>query len=258
MKRILIKIAYDGTNYKGWQTGGKELGIEDILNKKISMATGEDIKIIGTSRTDSGVHANCNYAVFDTNSDIAPDKYSFVLNNLLPDDISILESKEVPLDFHPRKNKTRKTYIYRIHNAKIRNPLKNHFAHFVYYDIDIDRMIEASKYLIGVHDFKSFINPESQLIKLANDNNIDSPEITTREIYSIDISKTEDILEIKICGNGFLYHMVRIICGTLLKIGMKMWEPEYIKEILEKKDRRYAGFTLPANGLTLENIEFIN
>ena len=258
MRRILIKIAYDGTNYNGWQTGGREKGIEDILNTKISKLTNEKITIIGTSRTDSGVHSNGNFAVFDTNSDIRPDKYSYAINNLLPDDISILESKEVPLDFHPRKVKARKTYIYRIHNSKIRNPIKEHFAHHVYYDIDIDKMKVASKYLIGEHNFKSFINPESQILQLASEQNIDDERITTREIYSIDINKDSDMIEIKIIGNGFLYHMVRIICGTLLKIGMNMWEPDYIKEIMNKKDRKYAGFTLPAKGLTLENIEFVN
>lgn len=253
----MIKIAYDGTNYKGWQTGGIEKGIEDILNDKISKLTNEEIKIIGTSRTDSGVHANGNIAVFDTNSDIRPDKYSYAINNLLPDDISILESKEVSLNFHPRKTKTIKTYIYRIHNSKIRNPLKEHFAHHVYYDINLNKMILASKYLIGIHNFKSFINPESQILQFANENNIIDDKITTREIYSIDISNNNNLIEIKIVGNGFLYHMVRIICGTLLKIGMNMWEPDYIKEILDKKDRKYAGFTLPAKGLTLENIEFV-
>lgn len=257
MKRIMIKIAYDGTNYKGWQTGGKFKGIEDILNEKISKLTGEQITIIGTSRTDSGVHSNGNIAVFDTNSDIRSDKYSYALNNLLPDDISILESKEVSLNFNPRKLKTKKTYIYKIHNSKIRNPLKEHFAHHVYYDIDINKMKIASNYLIGEHDFKSFINPESQILQLAKEKNIDNEKLTTREIYSIDIDKSNDIIQIKIVGNGFLYHMVRIICGTLLKIGMNMWNPDYIKEIMDKKDRKYAGFTLPAKGLTLESIDFI-
>ena len=257
MKRILIKIAYDGTNYNGWQTGGKIKGIEDILNEKLSKLTGEKISIIGTSRTDSGVHSNGNIAVFDTNSYIRSDKYSYALNNLLPDDIAILESKEVAIDFHPRKAKTKKTYIYRIHNSKIRNPLKEHFAHHVYYDIDIDKMKAASKYLIGEHNFKSFINPESQILQLANEQNISDEKLTTREIYSIDISKDDDMIEIKIVGNGFLYNMVRIVCGTLLKIGMNMWEPCYIKDIMDKKDRKYAGFTLPAKGLTLESIEFM-
>ena len=118
-------------------------------------------------------------------------------------------------------------------------------------------MKAASKYLIGEHNFKSFINPESQILQLANEQNISDEKLTTREIYSIDISKDDDMIEIKIVGNGFLYHMVRIICGTLLKIGMNMWEPCYIKDIMDKKDRKYAGFTLPAKGLTLESIEFM-
>ena len=254
MRRILIKVAYDGTNYNGWQSGTEKKCIENILNSVISKATNENIKIIGTSRTDSGVHSNGNIAVFDTNSDIRPDKFYYVLNNLLPNDISILYSYEVDSNFHPRKMNTIKTYVYRIHNSKIRNPIKEHFAHHVYYDIDVDKMRAASKYLIGTHDFKSFVNPDSQYLKNApfdNDKNL-----TTRTIYSIDISKLNDIIEIKICGNGFLYHMVRIISGTLLKVGMNMWQPEYINEILNKCDRRYAGFTLPAKGLTLESIEF--
>lgn len=256
MKRILIKIAYDGTNYKGWETGGAPGSIETLLNEKISEACKETIRIIGTSRTDSGVHANGNIAVFDTNCDIDPSKFYYVINNLLPDDISVIESREVDLDFHPRKCKCKKTYIYRIHDAKVRNPLKEHNAHYVYYDIDINKMIAASKYLIGIHDFKSFINPESQALMIAKEKGELNSELTTREIYDIDIKKIDDIIEIKISGNGFLYHMIRIIAGTLLKIGMNMWEPDYIKVILEKKDRKYAGFTLPAKGLTLESIEF--
>ena len=257
MKRILLKIAYRGDRYKGWQGGDKKLSIENIINQAISKATNENISIIGTSRTDSGVHADCNIAVFDTESDINPSKYTYVLNNLLPDDISIKESYEVNLDFHPRRAKCIKTYIYRIHSAKIRSPLKEWNAHFVYYDIDIKKMIEASKYLIGLHDFKSFINPESQMIEHAIERNIPIEDVTTREIYNIEITQSDDIIEIKISGNGFLYHMVRIICGTLLKIGMGMWEPSYIVEIMNMKDRKYAGFTLPAKGLTLQNIEFI-
>ena len=257
MKRILIKIAYDGTNYNGWQTGDKKNGIEDIINNKISKLTNEKIQIIGTSRTDSGVHSNGNIAVFDTESNIRPDKFSFAINNLLPNDISILESKEVGLDFNPRKQNTIKTYVYRIHCSTIRNPLKEHFAHHVYYNVNVNKMIEAAKYLIGKHNFKSFINPDSQTLKLAKQLNNNDECLTTREIYSIDITRSNDIITIVIKGNGFLYHMVRIICGTLLKIGMNMWNPEYIIDIMDKKDRKYAGFTLPAKGLTLENIEFI-
>lgn len=257
MRRILIKIAYDGTNYNGWQNGTKSGGIEDVLNEKISELTKEKIHIFGVSRTDSGVHANCNYATFDTESNIEPTKYYFALNNLLPEDISILESKEVPLSFDVKHISCKKTYIYRIHNAKVRNPLKEHNAYYCFYDTNIEKMKEASKYLIGVHDFISFINPESQTIELAKANGFPLDKITTREIYDIKIEKNDDIITMTFVGSGFMYHMVRILAGTILKAGMNMIKPEDIKEIMDKKNRRYAGHTLPAKGLTLENIEFI-
>ena len=255
----MIKIAYDGTSYHGFQSGGSGKCIEDIVNKNLSKLLNEEIKIYATSRTDAGVSALSNYAVFDTSSKVKPDKLFFAINNLLPKDISILESKEVPMDFNPRKIPTKKTYIYTIHNSKIRNPVKEHFAHFVYYDIDINKMNKAKKYLIGTHDFKAFINPEANILKYIKNNSImDTEKLTTRTIYDIKIKKKSDMITITIIGNSFLYQMVRIICGSLLKVGMNMWEPKYIKEILEKKDRKYAGFTLPGKGLLLYDIKFIN
>ena len=249
MKRVFLKIAYDGTAYNGWQTGGTGLSIADVIQNAISKLLDTDVKLIAASRTDAGVHAEGNVAIFDTDRDVNCDKISFAINNLLPDDIAVVKSFEVPIDFNPRKTETLKTYEYRIYDAKIRNPLVDRYTHFVYYDIDIDRMIEASKYLIGEHDFRSFANPESQVLQNGGS--------SIRNIKSIDIFREENnIIVIRVVGNGFLYHMVRIIAGTLLKIGMKMWEPEYIKEIMDKKDRKYAGFTLPAKGLKLIHIDF--
>ena len=252
MKRILLTIAYDGTNYNGWQSGSTGKSIESVLNNKISKLLSEDIKVYGASRTDAGVHAKCNLAIFDTNCDVRADKIYYGINTLLPNDIAIVLSKEVDLDFNIRKINTKKTYDYYLHVAKVRDPLKNRYAHFVYYDVDVDKMIKASKFLIGEHDFKSFINPES--------NAIIEHKSTVRNIYDIVITKDEstDIVDIKIIGNGFLYNMVRIICGTFLKIGMGMWEVDYIKEIMDKKDRKFAGFTLPACGLCLSNIEILD
>lgn len=249
MKRVLLKISYDGTAYNGWQTGGTGLSICDVIENAISKLLDDNIKLIGVSRTDAGVHAEGNLAIFDTDRIINCDKINYAINNLLPPDIVILKSKEVPLDFNPRKIDSLKTYEYKIYNAKIRNPLVDRYTHFVYYDIDICDMILASKYLIGKHDFRSFANPESQILQNGGS--------SVRIIKNIDIYKENDnIIVIKVIGNGFLYHMVRIIAGTLLKIGMKMWKPEYIKTILEKKDRKYAGFTLPAKGLKLVQIDF--
>ena len=261
MKNILIKIAYDGTYFNGWQTGGTGKSIENTINKAISKVLDEEVKIYGASRTDAFVSSNGNYANFFTERKINPDKIFYAINNYLPDQISILNSKEVPLSFNIRKEVEKKEYIYRIHSSKVRNPIYEHNAAYVYYDIDIDLMNEGKNYIIGTKDFKSFINPESQLLIKYKDN--PSEFLTTRTIYDIDIKRTtinskSSIIEIRVIGNGFLYHMVRIIARTLLKVGMKMYEPTYVKDIIEKKDRQYAGFTMPAHGLTLEKIYFIN
>lgn len=246
--RICLKIGYDGTNYNGWDSGKTGIDIKTVITKAICELIDDDIKLIGTSRTDAGVHAEGNVAVFDTNRKVNANKIFFAINNLLPSDIVIKDSFAVDDAFEPRKVESKKTYLYRIYNDKIRNPILDRYTHFVYYDVDIEKMIKASRYLIGEHDFKSFVNPESNTVK--------NGQSTVRNIEKIDIIKNDKIINIYIVGNGFLYNMVRIICGTLLKIGMNMWDIEYIKTILDKKDRRYAGFTLPAKGLTLMNIEF--
>lgn len=249
MKKILLKISYDGTNYNGWQSGDTGIGIEAVISKKISKLLNDDIKIFGTSRTDAGVHALNNIAVFETDKEVNPDKIFFAINNLLPRDIVIKESYEVPLDFNPRRVVSKKIYNYYIYNAKIPNPLKERYSHFVYYDIDINKMITASKYLIGEHDFKSFANPDSQVIKNGGS--------TVRTVFDIKIEKNnENMIIFTVIGNGFLYHMVRIMVGTLLKVGMGMIKEEDTIEIMNKKDRKYAGFTLPAKGLVLSDIIF--
>lgn len=253
--RVLLKIAYDGTNYKGWQKVSTGPSIQEKLEDTISELLSEKIELIGLSRTDASVHAKSNYAVFDTTKNVNADKIYYAINDLLPNDISILESKEVDSQFHPRKVPSIKTYIYYIHNAKVRDPLKEHFSHFVWYDINIDKMREAAKYLVGEHSFVSFVNPDCQAFE--NKNIDEKIEIATRNISSIDIDKKDDIISIKIVGDGFLYNMVRIISGTLLKVGMGMWEPSYVSEILDKNDRKYAGFTLPGKGLVLENVDFL-
>ena len=261
MKRVMIKISYDGTNYNGWQSGGIGTCIEDVINNHLKEITGEDIKIIGTSRTDSGVHARSNIAVFDTNSSIDPNVFYKALNAILPEDIRILESKEVNLDFHPRRCNTKKIYTYKVLNQKVQDPLYRLYTYFVYHEIDLDKMKKAAELLVGEHDFAGFINPKSNIIQIskqkAEDNIEDeNPKHTTiRTIYSIDITKdNNNIITFKFCGNGFLYHQIRIMVGSLLRVGMNMWEVEKIKEILDGRDRKDAGPTAPACGLCLEEI----
>jgi len=246
MRRIFLKIAYDGTNYCGWQIQENGITVEEILNNALSSLLNEEIRVIGASRTDSGVHSYANVAVFDTDSKIPGDKFSFALNQRLPDDIRIQESKEVDPLFHPRYCNSKKTYEYRILNRKIPLPMERLYSHFVYMNLDVEKMKQAAEYIKGEHDFKSFCSKRTQV------------ENTVRIIYDLNISKNNDIISITITGNGFLYNMVRIIVGTLMKVGLGVYPPEHVKEIIEKLDRNAAGPKAPACGLSLVKIEYEN
>ena len=245
MKRVFLRIAYDGTNYCGWQIQDNGITIEEVINEKLSELLHEDIAVIGASRTDSGVHALGNVAVFDTETRIPAEKISFALNQRLPEDIRIQESKEVAPDFHPRYCDTRKTYEYRILNRTFDDPTTRLYTHFCYFKLDVEKMQQAASYLVGEHDFKSFSSARGQA------------KTTVRTIYYLNIEKENDIIRVQINGNGFLYNMVRIIVGTLLKVGMGIYPPEHVKEILEARDRSMSGPKAPAKGLTLVEIEYL-
>ncbi len=244
MKRVMLVAAYDGTAYHGWQIQPGVPTIEGELNKALSGLLGEEIQVIGASRTDSGVHALGNIAVFDTNTKIPAPKLSYALNQRLPEDIKIQRSMEVPADFHPRHCESRKTYEYRILNREFPLPTKSRYSYFTYVHLDLERMRKAASYLIGEHDFKSFCAAAS------------AAESTVRTIYALSVEKAEDEIVLRICGNGFLYNMVRIIAGTLMEVGRGSCEPEKIKDILKARSRAAAGPTAPACGLTLVKYEF--
>lgn len=244
MKRIKLTVAYDGTNYCGWQIQKNGITVEEVLNRTLTKFFKVEIAVIGASRTDSGVHALGNVAVFDAEVTMPPDKISYAINNLLPEDIRIRKSEEVEADFHPRYCDTRKTYEYKIYNNQFPNPIERLYSHFVYYPLDVEKMQRAADYLVGEHDFKSFCTPKPDV------------ENTVRTIYSIRVTRVEHMVTIRINGNGFLYNMVRIIVGSLMKVGMGMIPPEEIKNILEAKDRTKAGHKAPACGLTLVEIEY--
>lgn len=245
MKRIKLIVAYDGTNYCGWQTQINGITVEEVLNKTLSGLLKEDIRVIGASRTDSGVHALGNVAVFDTESKIPGDKFSFALNQRLPEDIRIQESCQVADDFHPRFCETIKTYEYKILNRKFALPTERLYSAFVYYPLDVEKMQMAAAYLVGEHDFKSFCSSGSQV------------ESTVRTITDISVEKHGEMISIRVSGNGFLYNMVRIIVGTLMKIGLGVWQPERMEEILNACDRNAAGPKAEARGLTLVEIRYL-
>lgn len=245
MKRVKLIVSYDGTNYCGWQIQPNGITIEEVLNKQLSRLLKEEIKVVGASRTDSGVHSLGNVAVFDTNTQIPAEKISYALNVSLPDDIVIQDSCEVDSEFHPRFTNSIKTYEYRILNSTFPRPELRFNTHFFHGKLDLEKMQEAGKYFVGIHDFKSFCSPKIEVLD------------TTREIYSLDIQKTEDVIKIRISGNGFLYNMVRIIVGTLIKVGMGKCLPEKIPEMLEAKKRGASGPTAPAKGLTMIGIQYL-
>ena len=245
MKRIKLTIAYDGTNYCGWQIQPNGITVEEVLNKALQKLTGEPIQVIGASRTDSGVHALGNVAVFDSETTIPPERIMMALNQRLPEDIVITRSEEVAPDFHPRYCDCTKTYEYHIINTRIPEPTKRLTNYFVSYELNLDHMREAASYLIGEHDFVSFCNVRTDV------------ENTVRTITALDILQNGNEITIRITGNGFLYNMVRIIVGTLIRVGRGFYGPEKVKEILEAKDRKAAGVTAPAHGLMLKEIHYL-
>ncbi len=242
-KRVMLTVAYDGTHYHGWQIQPNVPTIEGVLNRHLSEMLGEQIEVIGASRTDAGVHALGNIAVFDTNARIPAEKISYAMNQRLPEDIKVRRSEEVASDFHPRKVESRKTYEYRIWHDTFPMPTERLNSWFVYIPLNIERMQEAAGYLIGEHDFTSFCSVNTEV------------ESKIRTIHEISVDEQEHMLKIRVTGNGFLYNMVRIIVGTLIEVGKGSYAPSYVQEILSGQDRALAGPTVPAHGLTMLRYE---
>lgn len=263
MKRVMLTVSYDGTAYSGWQIQPGRETVEGVLNRCIGGLTGETVEVIGASRTDSGVHALGNVAVFDTDSSIPAEKFSYALNRRLPEDIRIQASEEVPADFHPRHCASRKTYEYRIYNAPFALPAKRLYSHFTYVPLRVDLMNRAAAYLVGEHDFKSFCSADTQARTTVRQ--VDSAKVweecagggkNAAEREKTLWPEGREIV-IRVAGRGFLYNMVRIIAGTLMEVGRGKIPPEGIKDILEACDRQAAGPTAPACGLTLVGYEFL-
>lgn len=261
MKRILIVIAYDGTDFSGFaaQKDSSIRTVEGEIIRALRELTAESVSIIGASRTDAGVHALCNYAVFDTDSPIPPAKFAPALNTHLPQDLRIRQSREVKPDFNPHTARTIKTYEYRIYNARIADPTKSRYSYHTWFTLDLDKMRKAAAYLVGEHDFTSFSNPSAQTANRVRE--ILSIEITQTPcpVPDIMLSRSHTVAQadeardivIRVSGRGFLYNMVRIIAGTLLRVGRGLTDPDAMPAILEAKDRQAAGDTAAACGLWL-------
>ncbi|MEG0371276.1 MAG: tRNA pseudouridine(38-40) synthase TruA [Clostridium sp.] len=244
MRNIKLIIEYDGTNYCGWQRQKYGVSVEETLEKVIIDLVQEDIEIIGSSRTDSGVHARGQVATFKTNSRILARKFPLAINSKLPKDIVVVSSEEVNMDFHPRRSSKGKQYSYRIFNRRIDPALmRNSYAH-IKYELDIDKMKAAARYFVGKHDFSSFKSKGG------------SGKGSVREIYNLNIIKDGDYITIIVEGNGFLYNMVRIIAGTLIDVGRGRIPYDSIEDIINSKNRQKAGITAKAKGLYLEKVYY--
>ncbi|MDI7815920.1 tRNA pseudouridine(38-40) synthase TruA [Clostridioides difficile] len=245
MRNIKMIVAYDGSRYKGYQKlGDNNMTIQEKLETVLSKMTNETVETIGSGRTDMGAHARGQVINFRTSCTESVDKIQKYLYEYLPEDIVVKTVEEVDERFHSRYNVKSKTYMYKIDNNKYHNPFIRKYATHVSKKLDLDRMIKASEYLIGEHDFTSFASSKSK--KKSN----------IREIYSINIKEDDNVIEIYIEGNGFLYNMVRIIVGALIEVGLKRKAPQDIKSMLESKDRSQASDTAPAKGLCLWKVRY--
>lgn len=245
MKNIKLTIQYDGTRYKGWQRLGEgQMTIQGKMEDVLSKMTGEKIEIFGSGRTDAGVHALNQVANFKTNSEMTTKEILDYCYRYLPDDIVVKKVEKAHEKFHARYNVKSKKYLYRIWNYKYHDPFIRKHVTQIPQSLNINDMKKAASYLIGEYDFSSFTTAKSKK----------KPRV--REIFGIDINKEGKIIEIIFEGSGFLHNMVRIIVGTLIEIGLGRMKPDEILDILNKKDRKFAGPTAPAKGLFLYDVEY--
>lgn len=240
--RIRLVVAYDGTNYCGWQVQPNGVSIQTVLQAAIEDLVREKVNVTGASRTDSGVHALGQVVIFDTTRSIPPEQYARALNQRLPRDIVVQKSEEVSPDFHPRYTTVEKTYEYRILNRRIPLPCERMYSYFVPRKLDADKMREAAALFVGEHDFTDFSSQRRNV------------KTTVRTIYECSVLQEGDFITIRVRGNGFLYNMVRILTGMLIKAGCGQRTPEDIIYALEHPQGRAAAPVAPACGLTLVEI----
>ena len=244
MRNIKLVIEYDGKNFNGWQKQPNKLNIQGEIERAIEEITGEKIDLIASGRTDAGVHSLGQVANFKTNSTIDIDKFPYAINSKLKKSILIKSAEEVPERFHSRYSVHSKTYRYTINNSKFGTALYRDMEYHFPIKLDENKMQEASKYFEGEHDFKAFKASGT------------SSKSSVRTIYKAEVKREGERVIIELTGNGFLYNMVRIIAGTLVDVGTYKILPEYVKNIIEKKERKNAGKTLPAKGLCLVEVQY--
>lgn len=243
-KTIRLTVAFEGTSYHGWQIQPVLPTIQGVLSEAVGRVTGEQVTLHGSGRTDAGTHARGLVASFTTHSRIAPAQLVRALNSMLPRDVRILAARRMPPGFHARRNAFSKVYRYQIFLGPIMLPhLAREYFHFPY-RIDLEKMEQAARQVIGEHDFASFAKTGSPVAS------------TVRRIFRCELRKRGRRLLLTVEGNGFLHHMVRNIAGTLLEVGKGSISLSEFEQLFLTRDRTLAGFTAPAHGLVLLKVQY--
>ena len=243
MRNVLMSLRYDGTNYHGWQVQKNAVTVQEVFQGALARLLGEDVDIKGCSRTDAGVHANMYCVSAKIDSKIPCDRLKMALNRFLPRDIAVTGAVEVPLDFHARYSCSGKEYVYKIWNEPVRNPFWHGRAFHYWYHLDVEKLDSAAKNFIGTHDFTSFCTLDKR-----------NPENMVRTVKAFSVERNGGLVEMRVTADGFLYNMVRIMVGTLLRVAMGRIEPQEIPDIISAKDRAKAGPTAVAHGLYLNRV----
>ena len=245
MVNYKILIQYDGTRYKGWQVqNSTDMTIQGKLQNVLTELAGYPVEVIGSGRTDAGVHASGQVANFHMDGDFFKEEIQEYLNHYLPMDIAVTEIEEVEERFHARFNATSKTYIYRIHTSLIPDVFERKYKYTYTEKLNVDRMKEAAEKLIGTHDFMAFCGNKKM------------KKSTVRTLMAVDITKKHNEILIAYTGDGFLQQMIRILTGTLIEVGCGKKNPEDMRKILESRDRSNAGYTVPPEGLALYEVTY--
>ncbi len=244
MKRMLLSVEYEGTAYAGWQRQINGLAVQQVLEEALSSACAHPVTVTGSSRTDAGVHARMQMVHFDTSATIPPDKYPFVLNNLLPPDIRVQAGRQVPADFHARFLTSGKTYTYRMLNNRHGSALLRATHWHVPVPLDVTAMREALAFLPGTHDFAAFQAAGG------------SARTTVRTVESAVLLAEWPVLTLIVSGNAFLYNMVRIIAGTLAEVGLGKRDPDAFRKAFASLNRLDLGMTAPPEGLELTEVRY--
>lgn len=246
--RLKCTISYDGHLFNGYQVQPGKRTVQDELEKALAVLhkSKDRISVVSSGRTDSGVHAAGQVIHFDTPLSIPAERWPYALNALLPDDIAVKQAEIADDGFHARFSAVKKEYRYFVYTEKHPDVFKRHYAYHFSYQLNVQSMREAAKQLIGTHDFTSFCAAKTEV------------QDKVRTIYELDWTETDDGLQMRITGSGFLYNMVRIIAGTLLDAGIGKISPDDVKSMLAAKDREAAGRTAPGHGLYLWNVYYDN